>query len=107
MTRTREERRLIEASYPKCGCGNTLGVAAVMLGGKKCKRCVDMEVLAKKTLYGCRECGACGVVGTEFTLDTFGGDIDIQCNACGSSRAGLVALVIADLVARLKAMVTP
>lgn len=38
---TREQRRIKEATYPKCPCGNTLGLVIVGEGGEYCSRCQE------------------------------------------------------------------
>ena len=102
---SKAERRAREATFPKCACGNTLGLAAVEAATDKCKRCVDVAKRAKESLHGCRTCGASGTVPEDFDKNSFGGDIDITCLACGSSNTGLAAHVIADPVADNKRLV--
>lgn len=43
--RTREERRALEATFPKCPCGATLGLERSKAGVKECRRCLPDDKL--------------------------------------------------------------
>lgn len=45
---TKRERRALEATYPKCGCGATLGLQRVRAGIKECRGCVPDAELERK-----------------------------------------------------------
>lgn len=100
--KTKEEkqaRRELERSYPKCACGNTLGIAAVQVGEGRCARCRDVMTLRESQLLACRECGKVGHVGSGFNAYYFGGDVDIDCTGCGSHTGpAMIASAIKDLV---------
>ena len=46
--RALKERRSREADFPKCGCGNVLGLERVRAGLKQCRGCVPDLVLERK-----------------------------------------------------------
>lgn len=45
---TRSQRRALEATYPKCACGATLGLQRVRTGLKECRGCLPDDELERK-----------------------------------------------------------
>jgi hypothetical protein len=42
-TITKRERAWLESTYPKCSCGNTLGLYQIEAGKKQCSRCERLQ----------------------------------------------------------------
>lgn len=51
----RAQRRHLEATYPKCSCGATLGLQRVRTGIKECRGCLPDEVLERKDVLSLLE----------------------------------------------------
>lgn len=98
-------RILRERNFPKCSCGNTLGLAAVQVGEKRCVKCRDVYKIREEHLMACRECGMTGFIGAGFNAYWFGGDLDIDCTGCGShSGPTRIQNAVADLIVQIKTL---